>query len=39
MTVHLLSLMQSKKIHKVSIVMGSQSDFKTMKLCQNVLKF
>ena len=38
MTVHLLSLMQSKKIHKVSIVMGSQSDFKTMKLCQNVFK-
>ena len=30
--------MQSKKIHKVSIVMGSQSDFKTMKLCQKVLK-
>ncbi len=26
--------MQSKKTHKVSIVMGSQSDFKTMKLCQ-----
>ena len=38
MTVHLLSLMQSKKIHKVSIVMGSQSDFKTMKLCQKVFK-
>ena len=30
--------MSSKKIHKVSIVMGSQSDFKTMKLCQKVLK-
>ena len=30
--------MPSKKIHKVSIVMGSQSDFKTMKLCQKVLK-
>ena len=30
--------MQSKKIHKVSIIMGSQSDFKTMKLCQKVLK-
>ena len=30
--------MLSKNIHKVSIVMGSQSDFKTMKLCQNVLK-
>ena len=26
------------KSSKVSIVMGSQSDFKTMKLCQNVLK-
>ena len=30
--------MQSKKTHKVSIVMGSQSDFKTMKLCQKVFK-
>ena len=30
--------MQSKKIHKVSIIMGSQSDFKTMKLCQKVFK-
>jgi len=30
--------MSSNNIHKVSIVMGSQSDFKTMKLCQNVLK-
>ena len=26
------------KLNKVSIVMGSQSDFKTMKLCQKVLK-
>ena len=30
--------MPSKKIHKVSVVMGSQSDFKTMKLCQKVFK-
>ena len=30
--------MKSKKVHKVSIVMGSQSDFKTMKLCQKVFK-
>ena len=30
--------MPPKKIHKVSIVMGSQSDFKTMKLCQKVFK-
>ena len=30
--------MPSKKINKVSIVMGSQSDFKTMKLCQKILK-
>ena len=30
--------MPSKKIHKVSIVMGSQSDFKTMKLCHKILK-
>ena len=30
--------MPTNNIHKVSIVMGSQSDFKTMKLCQNVLK-
>ena len=30
--------MPTKKINKVSIVMGSQSDFKTMKLCQKVLK-
>ncbi len=27
-----------KKSKKVSIIMGSQSDFKTMKYCQNVLK-
>ena len=38
MTIHLLSRMQSKKPHKVSIIMGSQSDFKTMKLCQKVFK-
>jgi 5-(carboxyamino)imidazole ribonucleotide mutase len=30
--------MSVKKINKVSIVMGSQSDFKTMKLCQKILK-
>ena len=30
--------MKSKKVHKVSIIMGSQSDFKTMKLCQKVFK-
>ena len=30
--------MSSKKIHKVSIAMGSRSDFKTMKLCQKVFK-
>ena len=30
--------MPAKKITKVSIVMGSQSDFKTMKLCQKILK-
>ena len=30
--------MPSKKTHKVSITMGSRSDFKTMKLCQKVLK-
>ena len=30
--------MPTKKINKVSIVMGSQSDFKTMKLCQKTLK-
>lgn len=27
-----------KKKNKVSIIMGSQSDFKTMKLCEKVLK-
>ena len=30
--------MPKNKSNKVSIVMGSQSDFKTMKLCQKVLK-
>jgi len=30
--------MHKIKSNKVSIVMGSQSDFKTMKLCQKVLK-
>ena len=30
--------MPVKKINKVSIIMGSQSDFKTMKFCQKVLK-
>ena len=30
--------MSTKLIKKVSIVMGSQSDFKTMKLCQKTLK-
>tara|TARA_B100001175_G_scaffold42878_1_gene32197 strand:+ start:257 stop:748 length:492 start_codon:yes stop_codon:yes gene_type:complete len=30
--------MSKIKSNKVSIVMGSQSDFKTMKLCQNILK-
>ena len=30
--------MHKNKSNKVSIVMGSQSDFKTMKLCQKVLK-
>ena len=30
--------MSAKKINKVSIVMGSQSDFKTMKFCQKILK-
>ena len=30
--------MTKKKINKVSIIMGSQSDFKTMKLCQKILK-
>jgi 5-(carboxyamino)imidazole ribonucleotide mutase len=27
-----------KSINKVSIIMGSQSDFKTMKYCQKILK-
>ena len=30
--------MTNKKSKKVSIVMGSQSDYKTMVFCQNVLK-
>ena len=30
--------MSKIKLNKVSIVMGSQSDFKTMRLCQNILK-
>ena len=30
--------MPAKKINKVSIVMGSQSDFTTMKHCQKILK-
>jgi 5-(carboxyamino)imidazole ribonucleotide mutase len=30
--------MNKIKSNKVSIVMGSQSDFKTMKLCQKILK-
>jgi 5-(carboxyamino)imidazole ribonucleotide mutase len=30
--------MHKIKSNKVSIVMGSQSDFKTMKLCQKILK-
>jgi 5-(carboxyamino)imidazole ribonucleotide mutase len=30
--------MSKNKSNKVSIVMGSQSDFKTMKLCQKILK-
>ena len=30
--------MSKKNSNKVSIVMGSQSDFKTMKLCKKVLK-
>jgi len=30
--------MSTIKSNKVSIVMGSQSDFKTMRLCQKVLK-
>ena len=30
--------MSNKKIHKISIVMGSQSDYSTMKYCLKVLK-
>ena len=30
--------MTKKKLKKVSIVIGSQSDFKTMVFCQNILK-
>ena len=30
--------MAKNKLKKVSIVMGSQSDFKTMIFCQNILK-
>ena len=30
--------MSNKKNHKVAIVMGSQSDYKTMQYCQKVLK-
>ena len=30
--------MAKNKLNKVSIVMGSQSDFKTMIFCQNILK-
>ena len=30
--------MPKKNSHKVSIVMGSQSDFKVMKICQKILK-
>jgi 5-(carboxyamino)imidazole ribonucleotide mutase len=30
--------MTKKKLKKVSIVMGSQSDYKTMLFCQNILK-
>ena len=29
---------KKKLVNKVSIIMGSQSDFKTMKYCQKVLK-
>ena len=31
--------MSKNKSKKVSIVMGSQSDFKTMKFCQKILRF
>ena len=30
--------MTKNKLKKVSIVMGSQSDYKTMRFCQNILK-
>ncbi|MDA7847356.1 5-(carboxyamino)imidazole ribonucleotide mutase [Candidatus Pelagibacter sp.] len=30
--------MAKNKLNKVSIVMGSQSDYKTMMFCQNILK-
>ena len=30
--------MATKKSKKVSIIMGSQSDYKTMKFCEKVLK-
>ncbi len=30
--------MKNNKIHKVSIVMGSQSDYKTMKFAEKILK-
>ena len=30
--------MTTKKSKKVSIIMGSQSDYKTMKFCEKVLK-
>ena len=30
--------MTKNKLNKVSIVMGSQSDYKTMTFCQNILK-
>ena len=30
--------MSKKNSHKVSIIMGSQSDFKVMKICQKILK-
>ena len=30
--------MTKNKLKKVSIVMGSQSDYKTMIFCQNILK-
>ena len=30
--------MSKKNSHKVSVVMGSQSDFKVMKICQKILK-